>query len=58
MNSTDLQQFRLRARPSFETKSCGHKHHVGVCPICQQAQLERWRTQLVQAEKAQRREAA
>lgn len=28
---------------------CGHSRHVGVCPTCQRAQLERWRAQLLQA---------
>jgi len=30
-------------------KPCGHTQHVGTCPHCQQAQLNRWHIQLEQA---------
>jgi hypothetical protein len=33
-------------RDSRAPKLCGHDRHVGPCPACQQAQLERWSSQL------------
>ena len=38
--------FSRRSRDSLPEDKCGHTHHVGSCPICQRAQLERWRAQL------------
>jgi hypothetical protein len=31
------------------SRSCGHVHHVGICPSCQRAQLARWGAQLAEA---------
>ena len=33
-------------------KRCGHARHVGTCPECQRAQLNRWSVQLAQAQPA------
>jgi len=32
-----------------------HHRHVGVCAVCQRAQLARWRAQLLDAEAARHR---
>jgi hypothetical protein len=29
--------------------TCGHTRHVGTCPACQRAQLDRWGSQLREA---------
>lgn len=31
-----------------EQKRCGHDGHIGSCPVCQRAQLLRWRAQLAE----------
>jgi hypothetical protein len=38
-----------QSSPATGTKSCGHPRHVGSCPACQRAQLERWSLQLANA---------
>jgi hypothetical protein len=41
-----------RATPRARTtqRPCGHTHHVGSCPTCQEVQLARWREQLADAD--------
>jgi hypothetical protein len=35
-------------RAATRHKPCGHDSHVGTCPGCQRAQLERWNAQLAE----------
>ncbi len=44
--------FSRRSRESLPEDKCGHTRHVGSCPTCQQAQLERWREQLAAVTRA------
>jgi hypothetical protein len=41
-----------RIEPADTGKPCGHAHHVGTCPSCQRAQLNRWHMQLIQVKPA------
>jgi hypothetical protein len=38
-----------QSSPPANAKSCGHPRHIGSCPACQRAQLERWSLQLANA---------
>lgn len=57
MRTYSLTQINRHSGLERHLKACGHVRHVGVCPTCQRAQLERWRIQLVQAQTVHQRGA-
>jgi hypothetical protein len=57
---TKLESSRARARAggSGVARPCGHDRHVGICAVCQRAQLSRWSAQVADALEARGRHEA
>jgi hypothetical protein len=47
MFEVDPIQHEVHSDAARQPRPCGHARHVGTCPVCQQAQLARWRAQLL-----------
>jgi hypothetical protein len=47
-----------RARGNGGARPCGHVRHVGICAVCQRAQLARWSAQVADALEARGRHDA
>jgi len=55
---TKSSRARARVGGNGTAKACGHVRHVGICAVCQRAQLARWSAQAADALEARGRHEA
>ena len=55
---TESSRARARAGGNGMARPCGHVRHVGICAVCQRAQLARWSAQVADALDARGRHEA
>ena len=55
---TRSSRARARAGGNGVARPCGHDRHVGICAVCQRAQLARWSAQAADALEARGRHDA